>query len=115
MKLAITQTLRQMLIICGILFLFAALNIISLQVVTAFLIGLLVAHFVMNKFISQLDKLPSGQLPSSNFAFNMLVYTIMFLAMIKVSTIALLMSFLGLIGYRKLYFMHAQKNLKKGG
>lgn len=90
-------------------------KIMPAYVAFGFTIGYLTSRLVMLKFVGQLDHLGHLELPSSNFAFNMLVYALLFAAMGRLNVYAMISSFVGLIGYRKLFFFLVQQKLKKGG
>lgn len=78
-------------------------------------LGYLVGRFIIHLQFRQLDMLGPGELPRSNFVFNMLVYTILFIAMVKISVVALISSLIGLMAYRYIFFISFQKYLSKGG
>ncbi len=95
--------------------LLALIGILSAYVAIGFVVGYFTSRFVLKKFIGQLDHLGHMELPSSNFAFNMLVYALLFAIMGRLNVYAMLSSFVGLITYRKLFFILVEKKLKEGG
>lgn len=115
MKAACVQSNKIMTILCFVVILFGFMKILPTHVILGFAIGYVTSRFIIKKFVGQLDHLESGQLPSSNFLFNMLVYASLFAVMSYFSMSALLSAFIGLIAYRKLFFIFAEKNMKKGG
>lgn len=115
MKAALMLCNRIMTIGCIVVTVFAFLQIIPAYVAIGFIVGYLTARFVMKKFIGQLDHLNDGELPSSNFAFNMLVYALLFAVMGRLNVYSLLSSAVALIIYRRMFFIFVEKKLKEGG
>ncbi len=115
MKVAIKQTNVVWIIISLLLLILTFLKLLQPHIAIGVSIGFLVGSLVIYLQVRQLDFLKPGELPHSNFLFNMLVYTILFMAMVKMSMVALFSSFIGLMGYRYLFFILCQKNLAKGG
>lgn len=115
MKVSLVQCNRVMNILAIVFVLISAFGLLPAYVAIGFLSGYIVVRFVMNKFIGQLDNLKDHELPSSNFAFNMLVYAALFVLMSILNVYALLASAIAVIGYRKAFFVLASKNMKEGG
>lgn len=114
MKAALMRSNKVLNIITIVIALLALIGILPSSILLGFSLGYLCARFVMLKFVSQLDILKPLELPKSNLVFNMLVYSILFVATIKISVCTLLSAFLGLMLYRKLFFIFAPK-IEEGG
>lgn len=115
MKATLMHCNKIMSITSLVMIILTILQVIPAYVAIGFIIGYLTSRFVMKKFIGQLDTLVDGELPKSNFAFNMLVYMLLFAVMGRLNVYAMVSSFFGLIIYRKMFFIFVEKNLKEGG
>ncbi|WOO86940.1 hypothetical protein RZE82_07430 [Mollicutes bacterium LVI A0039] len=111
MKAALMQANKIMTLVSLVVIALSLVGFLHAYVAIGFTIGYITSRLVLHKFIGQLDHLEHLQLPSSNFAFNMLVYALLFAAMGRLNVSAMLSSFVGLIAYRKLFFINVDKKL----
>lgn len=109
MKAAILLSNKIMTSASLVVILIAIVGLIPVYIAIGFLAGYVTARLVMKKFIGQLDNLGPMELPSSNFAFNMLVYALLFAVMGRLNVYALISSFVGLTAYRQMFFIFVKK------
>lgn len=109
MKAAILLSNKIMTSVSLVVILVTIVGILPVYIAIGFVAGYLTARLVMKKFIGQLDHLGPMELPSSNFAFNMLVYALLFAAMGRLNVYALISSFVALMAYRQMFFIFVKK------
>lgn len=115
MKAALMQCNKIMTLVSLAVILLHLIGLLSAYIAIGLPLGYLTARVLMKKFIYQLDYLAPMELPSSNLVFNMLVYSILFLVTVRIDVVALLSAFVGVIVYRKMFFIALEKKMKEGG